>query len=267
MEIKGRTVLVTGAASGIGLALVEAFAAADAARIIAVDVDPGVGAVADRHGAEALVADLAHLVEVDSMVARVLDGGPIDILCSNAGLFGGMCGLEADEATWDALWQVNVLAHVRTSRALLPQMRARGEGYLVNTASAAGLVTNLGALPYSVTKHAAVALAEWLAITYGREGIRVSCVCPMGVDTPMLAADNAGGRGSPTLDAGNVLSPQEVATCVVDGIRAEEMLILPHPKVARHMAVRGGEHARWLAAVSDLDARLARERAASTATD
>ncbi|MDQ6817679.1 MAG: SDR family NAD(P)-dependent oxidoreductase, partial [Actinomycetota bacterium] len=163
---------------------------------------------------------------------------------------------------WQRIWQVNVMAHVWAARALLPEMVARGEGYLVSTASAAGLLSQVSALPYTVTKHAAVALAEWLAINYAAAGVKVSCVCPLGVRTPMLEVALEDPAGAAALLADEVLEPDDVAQAVIAGIREERFLILPHAALARHMAIKGSEPERWLAGMRKL---VRRARAAQSA--
>jgi NAD(P)-dependent dehydrogenase (short-subunit alcohol dehydrogenase family) len=172
--------------------------------------------------------------------------GPIDIFISNAGVPGGMGGPETSDADWDEAWRVNVMAHVWAARALIPGMLARGEGYLINTASAAGLLTQVSSLVYSVTKHAAVSLAEWLAIEYGEQGIRVSCICPQGVRTPMLDLAMEDPAGAAALTAGGLIEPEDVADAVVLGIAEERLLILPHENVAKFLAIKGSDPERWL---------------------
>jgi NAD(P)-dependent dehydrogenase (short-subunit alcohol dehydrogenase family) len=163
-----------------------------------------------------------------------------------------MGGPEAPDDSWQEAWNVNVMAHVWASRALLPAMLDRDEGYLINTASAAGLLTQVSSLVYSVTKHAAVSLAEWLAIEYGDTGVRVSCICPQGVLTPMLDLAMEEPAGAAALKAGGLIEPDEVAEAVVQGIRAERLLILPHEEVARHMALKGGDPERWIGGMRKL---------------
>lgn len=159
---------------------------------------------------------------------------------------------------WQQIWEVNVMAHVRAARALLPEMLGRGEGYLLSTASAAGLLTQVGALPYSVTKHAAVAVAEWLSVTYREQGVRVSCLCPQGVRTPMLKEALEDPVAAAALLADDLLEPAEVAEATLAGIREERFLILPHENVARYMALKGADPERWLAGMRRLvrDARV-----------
>ncbi|HEX2575395.1 MAG TPA: SDR family NAD(P)-dependent oxidoreductase, partial [Aquihabitans sp.] len=180
--------------------------------------------------------------------------GPIDLFVSNAGIGSG-AGIDADDASWDRIWRVNVLAHVHAARAVLPSMLARGEGYLLSTASAAGLLSQIGDLPYSVTKHAAVSVAEWLAITYGDRGIKVSCLCPQGVRTDLLAG--AMGEASvQTVVAQGLIDPPDVAAAVVAGLAEERFLILPHPEVADYYRRRASDPDRWIAGMQRLQARI-----------
>jgi NAD(P)-dependent dehydrogenase (short-subunit alcohol dehydrogenase family) len=264
MRVEGKVVVVTGAGRGIGRALARRFAAEGAKGVAVGDLD--------QDNAEAVAAEIASTgagalglrtdVGVERDVRALVEAaeeafGPVDLCCSNAGIaIGG--GVEASDDDWQRIWDVNLMAHVYAARAVLPSMLARGEGYLLNTASAAGLLTNLGAAPYSVTKHAAVALAEWLAVTHGDEGIKVSCLCPQGVNTAMLMGEaNPGVTAADVVKvAGRVLEPDDVAEAVVRGLEEERFLILPHPEVAKYMAIRGGEHERWLGGMRRLQAQL-----------
>ena len=240
--------VVTGAAAGIGRALAEAFLAEEAAEVVVADVDPErVEATAAEIGAVPATVDVGSEREIAALVAHVERRGPVDLFCSNAGILGPLGGPEVADEEWDRIWRVNVMSHVWAARALLPAMLGRGEGYLLNTASAAGLLTNLGALAYSTTKHAAVGVAEWLAVTYRADGIRVSCLCPQFVDTAMTAPL----RDEPVLRSalaagGALLSPADVAAETVRGIDREEFLILPHPEVREHAIRRATDHERWL---------------------
>jgi NAD(P)-dependent dehydrogenase (short-subunit alcohol dehydrogenase family) len=186
--------------------------------------------------------------------------GPVDIFCANAGIGRGHLVDDSTDDDWRASLDVNVLAHVYAARALVPGWIARGEGYFVATASAAGLLTQIGGAPYAVSKHAAVAFAEWLAVTYGDQGVRVSCLCPMGVNTPLLNRPDADGLpqlGSNVVKAvGDVLEPEQVAEAVEAAIRAETFLILPHPEVLTFFQRKAADYDRWLAGMRRLQARV-----------
>jgi NAD(P)-dependent dehydrogenase (short-subunit alcohol dehydrogenase family) len=239
-------VVVTGAAGGIGSALARRFAAEGARAVVVADLDGDAArAVADGFGGHPAAVDVRSEDSLKRLVAEATGAhGPIDLFFSNAGVAGPPGGPEADpQATWEA----NVLAHWRAARILLPEMVARGEGYLASTASAAGLLTQVDALAYSVTKHAAVALAEWIAINYRDRGIRVSCLCPQAVNTAMLDMAKVGSAGMESMRAsGAILEPDDVAEAVVAGLREERFLILPHPEVARYMQHKAADPDRWL---------------------
>lgn len=250
MDLQDKHIVVTGGAGGIGRALVRRFVA-EGARVVVI---------ADREleGARALAAELGEKTRAvqfdagreDSVKALIATAGEangtIDIFISNAGIGGAGGGPEAPDAAWDEAWRVNVMAHVWAARALLPEMRERGEGYLINTASAAGLLTQVSSLIYSVTKHAAVSLAEWLAIEYADDGVRVSCICPQGVRTPMLEEGMQEAAAAAALSAGGLIEPEDVADAVVAGINEERFLILPHANVAEFMARKGSDPERWI---------------------
>jgi NAD(P)-dependent dehydrogenase (short-subunit alcohol dehydrogenase family) len=257
MDISGRHVVVTGGASGIGRALARRFAAEGAGSVVVADLDgDGARAVAEEIGGLAVPTDVSREADIVNLVATATDAnGPIDLLCSNAGIGGGG-GPEAPDDAWERIWHVNVMAHVWAARAALPAMLARGEGYLLNTASAAGLLTNLGNLPYTATKHAAVGVAEWLSITYGDRGIKVSCLCPQGVRTPMLMGALEDMAGTSVTAAGDVLEPEDVAKVALEGIREERFLILPHAEVAKYMSMKAADPDRWLAGMRRMQARL-----------
>jgi NAD(P)-dependent dehydrogenase (short-subunit alcohol dehydrogenase family) len=248
MEVAGRHVVVTGGAGGIGRALIRRFAQEGARALVVADRDlPGAQAVAGEVGALAVELDAGRESSVLALVAEATAAhGPIDIFISNAGVPGAVGGPEAPDDVWDEAWRVNVMAHVWAARALLPEMLERGDGYLINTASAAGLLTQVSSLVYSVTKHAAVSLAEWLAIEYGERGVRISCICPQGVRTPMLELAMEDPAGAAALTSGGLIEPEDVADAVVAGIRDERMLILPHENVAGFMALKGSDPERWL---------------------
>ncbi|MGH9082472.1 MAG: SDR family oxidoreductase [Acidimicrobiales bacterium] len=266
MDLAGKVVVVTGGASGIGRALCERFAAEGAAGVAVADVDT-VGCDAVAGGLSGAVGvgvptDVTDEAQVVALVDRV-EGelGPIDLFCSNAGIAVGG-GVEAPDEAWQRIWAVNVMGHVHAARALVPRMAARGGGYLLNTASAAGLLTNLGAAPYAVTKHAAVALAEWMAITYAGDGIKVSCLCPQGVRTPMLLGGMAekDPAGSAVLAAGGMIEPADVADAVVRGLAEERFLVLPHPEVATYLRRKADDPERWLAGMRRLWHRLSEDQ-------
>ncbi|HTU78319.1 MAG TPA: SDR family oxidoreductase [Solirubrobacteraceae bacterium] len=250
MELADRHIVVTGAAGGIGRALALRFAAEGARALVIADRDgAGARAVAEELGARALAVefDAGRESGVLELIAAASDAhGPVDVFVSNAGVGGMGGGPEVPDDCWDEAWRVNVMAHVWASRALLPRMLERGEGYLINTASAAGLLTQVSSLVYSVTKHAAVALAEWLSIEYGERGVRVSCICPQGVRTAMLERGMREQAAAAALSAGGLIEPQDVAEAVVAGIREERFLILPHENVATFMARKGTDPERWI---------------------
>jgi NAD(P)-dependent dehydrogenase (short-subunit alcohol dehydrogenase family) len=256
MNLSDRVAVVTGGASGIGRALARRFADEGARGVVVADLDgAGAQAVAHEIGGLGVGCDVSDESQVADLVARARDAfGPIDLFCANAGVAIG-----ADEASPDAEWDlalaVNVRAHVYAARALLPDWLERGQGYFLATASAAGLLTQIGSAPYAVSKHAAVAFAEWLSITYGDRGIRVSCLCPMGVRTPMTAGD--GLATDIVATAGAMLEPEEVADAVVEGLRDERFLILPHPEVMTFLRRKVDDHERWLAGMRRLQARVA----------
>jgi NAD(P)-dependent dehydrogenase (short-subunit alcohol dehydrogenase family) len=258
LELRDKVVLVTGGANGIGRALCRRFVAEGVRGLAVVDKEAKAShELAVELGATAigLGADIARESDVVSAVRATEERfGPIDLLVSNAGIGGGG-GVDAPDDVWQQIWEVNLMAHVYAARAVLPGMLARGEGYLLNTASAAGLLTNIGNAPYSVTKHAAVGLAEWLAITHGDQGIKVSCLCPQGVRTNMLlgGADDAAGA---VVLAQGAIEPEDVAEAVVQGLAAESFLILPHPEVLTHFQRKAGDYDRWLGGMRKLQRRI-----------
>ena len=254
MELADRNVVITGAGSGIGAAAARRFRAEGPRALVLADLDlPSVQAVADELGAVAVRADVGREQDIVALIERAREiGGPVDLFFSNAGVGGPPGGPEAADEEWDRAWKVNVMAHVWAARALLPEMTERGDGYLVSTASAAGVLTQVSALVYSVTKHAAVALAEWMAITYGDSGVKVSCVCPMAVRTPMLEMALEDRVGAAALLSNEVLEPDEVAEAVLAGIREERLLIFPHPPLADYFAFKATDNERWLAGMRRL---------------
>jgi NAD(P)-dependent dehydrogenase (short-subunit alcohol dehydrogenase family) len=258
VELNDKVAVVTGGAGGIGRALCRRFVAEGARGVVVVDRDAdGVQVVAAELGDAALgmTADVAVEADILNVVEHTEDRfGPIDLFCSNAGIGGGG-GIEAPDELWQSIWEINLLAHVFAARAVLPSMLARSEGYLLNTASAAGLLMNVGNAPYTVTKHAAVGFAEWLAVTYGDRGIKVSCLCPQGVRTNMLL----GTPGDPSTEvvlAQGAIEPDELADAVVEGLRAERFLILPHPEVAEYVRRKAEDPDRWLSGMRRLQRRI-----------
>ncbi|HSB98317.1 MAG TPA: SDR family oxidoreductase [Burkholderiaceae bacterium] len=261
MEMNGKVIVVTGGASGIGAAMARRFAREGAAGIVVADTsfEPA-QAVAHEVKGLALRIDVSNESDVKAMIEEATRHfGRVDVLCSNAGIaLGG--GVDAPTADWQRIWEINLMAHVYGARAVLPQMLARGEGYLLNTASAAGLLSHPESALYAVTKHAAVSLAEWLAINYGDKGIRVSCLCPQGVRTPMLMGPE-GGRKSFLL-AGSV-SAEQVADDVIAAMRDERFLVLPHPEVHEFMQRKADDVDRWLAGMRKLRAKAEAIRSGS----
>ena len=257
MKLDGRTVIVTGAAGGIGRALALR-CAGEGARVAATDVDARrLDAVAAELGGRhlAIQCEVTESVALDGLVDRVeSDLGPVEVFFANAGVAIGTDPRETPDDVWELAYGVNVWAHVLAARRLLPGWLSRGEGYFVTTASAAGLLTQIGSAPYAVTKHAAVAFAEWLSVTYGDRGLRVSCLCPMGVRTAMLAGDELGQRV--VRDAGGVLEPEEVADAVIAAVDREQFLILPHPEVLTFFQRKALDYERWLAGMRRLQARV-----------
>lgn len=258
MELNGKVVVVTGAGRGIGEGLVRRFRT-EGASVLAADVDAaGVQQVADDTGSLAMAADVSVEADVRALVDRAeAELGPIDLFCSNAGI-GPSGGVDMSNDMWQRIWEINTMSHVYAARACLPGMLARGEGYLLQTVSAAGLLTNLGAAAYSVTKHAALGLAEWLSVTYGDRGIRVSALCPQFVQTDLLnnlVSDPAVAAWARP----ETLSVAEVADAVVQGLTDERFLILPHPEVATYFQRKAGDYDRWLAGMRKLQASLGLE--------
>ena len=258
MELQDKIVVVTGGASGIGQALCRRFADEGAKTVVVVDRNAaGATEVAADMGGVAMTADMARERDVRHVVERIERGhGPIDLFCSNAGI-AVAGGAETADADWQRSWAVNVMSHVYAARALLPRMIARGHGYFLNTASAAGLLNQIGSASYGVTKHAAVGFAEWLALTHAHQGIKVSLLCPQAVRTPML--DDS--RGAQAASVDGAIEPEELAAAVVDGLRAERFLILPHPQVLDYMQRKTGDYDRWLRGMNRLQERLAAEAA------
>ncbi|NWG46326.1 MAG: SDR family oxidoreductase [Alphaproteobacteria bacterium] len=258
MQIRNKVVVITGGASGIGKALAERFHAEGARGIAVADLnEEGARAVAASVHGLAFRCDVSKEADIVRLVEETeLRLGPIDLFCSNAGVAYGddreKGAASLSNQLWQKAWEINVMSHVYAARALLPRMIARGEGYFLQTASAAGLLMQIGASSYSVTKAGAVSFAEMLAVTHGEQGIKVSVLCPQGVDTPMLRAGND--RNPARTDG--VKTVEEVAEAVVKGIEAERFLILPHEEVATYAERKGQDRERWLAGMRRLRAKL-----------
>jgi NAD(P)-dependent dehydrogenase (short-subunit alcohol dehydrogenase family) len=261
MELADQIAVVTAGASGIGRALAWRFAEEGARGVVVADLDAdGAQAVAAEVGGIAVACDVAVDAQVAELVCQTQEAsGRVDLFCANAGVAVGT-DLTTPEDVWDFAFAVHVRAQVHAAKALLPGWLERGEGYFLSTASSAGLLTQIGSAPYAVTKHAAVAFAEWLSVTYHDRGVRVSCLCPMGVKTAMTAVpDGAPADQRLAADvvaaAGAMLEPEEVADVVVDGLRAELFLILPHPEVLTLFRRKADDNDRWLAGMRRLRAR------------
>ncbi len=252
MHIKDRIVVVTGAASGIGRALAQRFARDGARLVVCADRNgEGAAATAKEVGGVAFTTDVSKEADIQNLIERVeTEHGPIDLFCSNAGIgIGG--GAEVSNDGWQRIWDINVMAHVWAARHMIPRMVARGGGYLLNTASAAGLLSQIGSAPYAVTKHAAVGLAEWLALTHGDDGIKVSVLCPQAVRTAMTAGNP---DGVASIDG--MMEPEVVAEACVKAIAAEDFLVLPHPEVLDYMRRKTADYNRWIGGMRKLNRRF-----------
>ena len=252
MELKDKIIVVTGAASGIGRAMAIRFAAEGAKKIICVDLNAeGAAATAAGIGGLAIAVNVGVEAEIKAMIERVeAEVGPIALFCSNAGI-SVAGGVEVPNDDWERIWDINVMSHVWAARHLVPLMTARGGGYLLNTASAAGLLNQIGSAPYGVTKHAAVGLAEWLALTYGDQGIKVSVLCPQAVRTEMTR-----GHEDHVAAIDGMMEPEPVAEACVQTIRAESFLVLPHPEVLGYMRKKTENYDRWIGGMRKLNRRF-----------
>ena len=256
MRVTDKVAIVTGGGAGIGAALATALVEAGNSVLVA-DLDAAAAdAVAARLGERCIAVggDVADDAVIALMIERVEEVfGPLDIYIANAGTTAGM-GLDSTDAAWDTALSVNVLAHVRAARVVIPRWIERGtHGYFLSTASAAGLLTQIGSATYSVSKHAAVGFAEWLSVTYGDKGIAVSCLCPMGVNTALLNsgfdsdAEGASVAASAVTGAGTVLEPEDVARIVLEAMETEKFLVLPHPEVLTFYSHKSADYDRWIA--------------------
>lgn len=252
MELKDQIIVVTGAASGIGRALCIRFAAEGAKHIACVDLNlEGAKETAEMIGGTAYGVNVGVAAEINQLIETVeADIGPIALFCSNAGI-SVAGGVEASDDEWQSIWDINVMSHVWAARALVPLMTARGGGYLLNTSSAAGLLNQIGSAPYGVTKHAAVGLAEWLAITYGDQGIKVSVLCPQAVRTEMTR-----GHEDHVAAINGMMEPEPVAEACVQTIRNETFLVLPHEEVLGYMRAKTENYDRWIGGMRKLNRRF-----------
>ncbi len=251
MKLNDKIAIVTGAGSGIGRAMAKRFIQEGARQVIIADLHAdSLTSLAAEIGARAIKTDVANEQEVIHLIRTVeQDYGQIDLLCNNAGIgVGG--GPETSNEDWQRIWEINVMAHIYATRAALPDMLKRGDGYILNTASAAGLLTQIGSAPYAVTKHAAVAYAEWLAVTYGDRGIKVSALCPQAVRTAMTA--NTEGGGVAGVDG--MMEPEELCDTVIETLDAETFLVLPHKEVLTYMQRKTADYDRWIKGMMRLQA-------------
>lgn len=251
MQLQDKHIIVTGGGSGIGKALCIAFASQGANVSVAdLNID-NARSTADQIGGVGFSCDVTNESDIKDLVVNTESQlGPVDLFCSNAGIFKGEPGhaASASNEDWQANWNVHVMAHVYAARAVLPGMIERGNGYLLQMASAAGLLSQIGDAAYSTTKHAAIGFAESLSITHGDDGIKVSVICPQYVATPMLGYD----EGNPVTNTPGVITAEQVATAVLAGIKAEQFLILPHPEVADYVQLKSGNYDRWLGGMRKL---------------
>jgi NAD(P)-dependent dehydrogenase (short-subunit alcohol dehydrogenase family) len=252
MLLKDKVAVVTGGASGIGKAMAARFVAEGARGVVVADVNPALDDVAKELGVIGIRTDVSKEADVQKLISHAeKEFGQIDLLCNNAGIgVGG--GPETPNEDWQKIWEINVMAHIYATRAALPAMLARGDGYILNTASAAGLLTQVGSAPYAVTKHAAVGYAEWLAVTYGDRGIKVSALCPQAVRTAMT--ENTEGGGVAGLDG--MMEPEQLCDSVIDTLEKETFLVLPHPEVLTYMQRKSTDYDRWISGMKRLQAKF-----------
>ena len=258
MEIEDKVIVVTGAGSGIGKALVARFIAAGARTVVGVDINADTAAAtAAELGCVPMTANVAQEEDVQRVIDDVeRDIGPIDLFCSNAGIAAGASEQSPNEE-WQFSWDVNVMSHVHAARHLVPRMIARGGGHLLNTASAAGLLNQLGGAAYGVTKHAAVGFAEWLAMTYAHKGIKVSVLCPQAVRTAMTA--NADDTGTQAASTDGMMEPDELADIVLEHLQRDAFLIITHDEVLQYMQRKTADYDRWIGGMNRMYQRLTGE--------
>ncbi|MFC3616539.1 SDR family oxidoreductase [Lutimaribacter marinistellae] len=254
MELKDKIVVITGAAGGIGRGMAERFAS-EGARVVCADLDGDrAQEVADKIGGIGRACNVGSEADIKELIDFTEDRiGPIDLFCSNAGILTAG-GVEVPDAEWQRIWEINVMSHVWAARHMVPKMIARGGGYLLNTSSAAGLLNQVGAAPYGVTKHAAVGLAEWLALTYGDKGIKVSVLCPQAVRSAMTA-----GHEESVAAIDGMLEPEAVADACVETLREERFLVLPHPKVLDYIRMKTADYDRWIGGMRKLNKQFGGE--------
>ncbi|GAB1258735.1 SDR family oxidoreductase [Aurantivibrio plasticivorans] len=252
MKIAGKTVVVTGGASGIGKGLVQRFKEEGAANIVIADINADeLNAFAEEIGATACLCDVSKESDIKNLIDTAEQQfGHIDLFCGNAGILA-KGGFETPNEVWEKMWAVNVMAHVYAARHALPKMIERGEGYFLITASAAGLLTQVGSATYSATKHAALGVAEWLQVTHGGQGIKVSALCPQAVESKMTAQSNGGVAG---LDG--MLKPDAVAQTVIEALEAERFMVLPHPEVEKYFQNKANDYQRWIGGMQKLQERF-----------
>jgi NAD(P)-dependent dehydrogenase (short-subunit alcohol dehydrogenase family) len=252
MDIRNKVAIVTGGASGIGRSIARRFAADGARGVVVADVNlEHAQAVADEIKGIAVRCDVSKEADIQALVATARQHyGQVDAYISNAGILGRMGGLDLEDALWDAMWNIHGMAHVWAARAVVPEMVARGEGFFMVTASAAGLLTIVESAPYAVTKHAAVAFAEWLRIAYGRKGVQVACLCPQSVQTNMISGTDGGSAA-----VNGILAPEVVAQEVVSTMDNGKFLVLPHPEVAQYFRNKGQDYERWIGGMQKMYAR------------
>ncbi|WP_170413188.1 SDR family oxidoreductase [Ruegeria atlantica] len=251
MNLNGKTVVVTGAAKGIGKGLATRFAREGATVVCAdIDTEAACSLAHEIHG-HAVTCDVSDETSIKALIDHVEDQiGPIDLFCANAGILT-LGGLDVPDEDWDRIWKINVMSHVWTARHLVPRMIARGGGYIMTTASAAGLLNQPGAAPYGVSKHAAVGFAEWLSLTYGHKGLRVSVLCPQAVRSEMTR-----GFKDSVASIDGLLEPEDVAQACVEAIETEQFLVLSHPQVLDYMRHKAGDYDRWLGGMRKLNQKF-----------